>query len=566
MILGVLHLGKEAFFDGLRTRLRELGAAETDIERYIRQFERYFNTMTDEEAEEQIGGLDGTEGVAQNIMKLIRKRTAAVSDENAAEEAPSYELPFAEHGDTMIFHAVGGAADEEEPDSGSTMTFETVPVATTAADDGSAGEKTQPSAEFVEKTKRAEFPAGDKTAETVKKTAVKNRNTRKKSRQRLSTEPEGDLSPRPVDLSPSLTAETEVSEKTEVSQSEMPEETVLSERPDAVGEMPFSAEGQNSNSTGFSYSPDEDGIEDFENDFLDRGEPEKGIVSLIAGASRLFSRVGTKTDAPLSKAAGKSVRTLPQEPVGIQGDTAASEVPAPREKNMQRKAGADEAYSRRTDEDFGGERDQKMHAAISERETVSARTASQDLPLVSDARAALLERDASQELTVADMASEDGYYTPEPVNYEALAEECPVREKIPGTTQFWVIFALTLPITLTLFATICALFGAAFAVLAVMIVALVAVLVGIVAGGTALSLFGIIYGITQTFKVMSVGLFEIGLGVTIGGSAMLCGIIVYNVAVRFLPFVMSYLAVFFKYVMRKLRELFHYCKKECAKI
>lgn len=157
--------------------------------------------------------------------------------------------------------------------------------------------------------------------------------------------------------------------------------------------------------------------------------------------------------------------------------------------------------------------------------------------------------------------SEDGYdaFDETHLDFSSLDE-------LPAQTSpmFWVLLVLTFPLWGMIGLTVLSLFLAAFASLAALIVGLVAVMIGVAAVGTGLSLFGIIYGITQTFSVMPAGVFEIGLGVTIGGAAMFIGISVYNIAIRFLPFVMGKLFVFLKFVMRSTVRLFQKIKKECA--
>jgi len=139
-------------------------------------------------------------------------------------------------------------------------------------------------------------------------------------------------------------------------------------------------------------------------------------------------------------------------------------------------------------------------------------------------------------------------------------------DEVPTQTSpmFWVLFALTFPIWGSIALSVLSLFLLCFGALAVLIVALVALMISVAAAGTGLSLFGIIYGITQTFTVLPAGLFEIGLGVTIGGAAMFVGISVYNIAIRFLPFVMRKLFEFLKFVLRSSVRLFLKIKRECA--
>lgn len=137
-------------------------------------------------------------------------------------------------------------------------------------------------------------------------------------------------------------------------------------------------------------------------------------------------------------------------------------------------------------------------------------------------------------------------------------------ENVPGSPLFWVLFIVTLPITGALLLALIAVFCSLFAALSVLIVALIAVLVCDIAAGTALSLVGIIYGITCTVSVLSEGLFEIGFGVLIGGAAMFAGILIYNLAVRLLPFAIKKLSVLMSFTMSKIKELFYYLKKESS--
>ena len=150
--------------------------------------------------------------------------------------------------------------------------------------------------------------------------------------------------------------------------------------------------------------------------------------------------------------------------------------------------------------------------------------------------------------------------------YEETHLDFSSLDELPAQTppMFWVLFALTFPLWGVIALTVLSLFLLCFAAIAVMIVGLVAAMIAVAAVGTGLSLFGIIYGITQTFSVLPAGLFEIGLGVTIGGSAMFAGIAIYNIAIRFLPFVMTKLFEFLKFVIRSAVRLFHKIKKECA--
>ena len=94
----------------------------------------------------------------------------------------------------------------------------------------------------------------------------------------------------------------------------------------------------------------------------------------------------------------------------------------------------------------------------------------------------------------------------------------------------------------------------------------VGALVVLVGGGAAVSLVGIIYGVTQLFVSVPVGLYEIGIGVIVAGGVMFAGILVYNFAVRLVPFVMKLWWKLFMYVLVKLKWLFDFLRKGSAKL
>lgn len=71
---------ERTFLDSLREKLGELNIPAPEADRYIRQFERYFNTLSDEEVSEQINGFDSVDIIAHNIVNLIQRK------KNRAEE------------------------------------------------------------------------------------------------------------------------------------------------------------------------------------------------------------------------------------------------------------------------------------------------------------------------------------------------------------------------------------------------------------------------------------------------------------------------------------------------
>ncbi len=170
----------------------------------------------------------------------------------------------------------------------------------------------------------------------------------------------------------------------------------------------------------------------------------------------------------------------------------------------------------------------------------------------------------------------DDTLLPEASNEEAVDEYSeyePIRppeyideEPSPSSTTFWILCAVSLPITIPLAALGLALFVGVWLGMAALIIGAVALLIAGAAVGTALSLVGIIYGISQLFSVAPVGLYEIGLGVMIAAAVMFVGILLYNFAIRLLPLLMRFWGRFFKFVCGKLRLLFGFIKKECAKV
>ncbi len=140
------------------------------------------------------------------------------------------------------------------------------------------------------------------------------------------------------------------------------------------------------------------------------------------------------------------------------------------------------------------------------------------------------------------------------------------EEQIPNSKLFWILFVVTANIWIPLGLFALALFAAAWLGIAALMVGAIACMVALVAAGSALALVGIIYGIVQLFTSLAVGLYEIGLGIVIIGAVMLSGILIYNFAIRVVPILFSLLYKFFRYCLKKLKQLFNFLRKVCAKI
>lgn len=129
--------------------------------------------------------------------------------------------------------------------------------------------------------------------------------------------------------------------------------------------------------------------------------------------------------------------------------------------------------------------------------------------------------------------------------------------------KFWIIFAATLPITLAVLAGTAFGFALMFFAVAIVILISIGTLVFVTAAGTLVSVFGLIFGVSQMLGNLPVGLYECGVAIMIGAFALAIGILVYNFAVRFMPIVAKWLLKFVRFVIRKYRELFVHLKKEC---
>lgn len=140
------------------------------------------------------------------------------------------------------------------------------------------------------------------------------------------------------------------------------------------------------------------------------------------------------------------------------------------------------------------------------------------------------------------------------------------EEPSPTSTTFYILCAASLPITLPLALVGLSFFAAGFIGLAGLILASIALLVIGAAVGTALSLVGVIYGVSQLFTTLPVGLYELGLGIMVASGTVFCCILLYNFAIRLLPVLIRLWGRFFGFALKKLRMLFMFVRRECAKV
>ena len=129
--------------------------------------------------------------------------------------------------------------------------------------------------------------------------------------------------------------------------------------------------------------------------------------------------------------------------------------------------------------------------------------------------------------------------------------------------KFWTMFAVALPVTLAVIAGTVFGFGLMFFAVALVILMSICTLIFVTAAGTLVSVFGLIFGVSQMISNVPIGLYECGVAIMIGAFSLAIGILVYNFAVRFMPIVAKWLLNFVHYVIRKYREIYVNLKKEC---
>ena len=88
-------MNQSTFYKQLSDKLTELGVSEENRDKYIRQFMRYFNTMNEDEANEQIKSFDSVDGIANNIVQLISRKESKQSAANNEIVSEQEDYSFA---------------------------------------------------------------------------------------------------------------------------------------------------------------------------------------------------------------------------------------------------------------------------------------------------------------------------------------------------------------------------------------------------------------------------------------------------------------------------------------
>ncbi|MBE6608010.1 MAG: hypothetical protein E7633_05610 [Ruminococcaceae bacterium] len=132
---------------------------------------------------------------------------------------------------------------------------------------------------------------------------------------------------------------------------------------------------------------------------------------------------------------------------------------------------------------------------------------------------------------------------------------------------FTIITILALPLLVLLaFVSIGTLVSLYFA-LAAVILAIVFLIIFIVFGGSLTALVALLYGATQIMQEPRyVGIHEIGLAFIILGGTILSSVLLYNVAVRFIPWILSRASLLFKLLFTGVKVLAEKVRKGCEKL
>ena len=542
------------FLSELKRRLISKNVDADSADKYAEQFKRYFDNLPEDEIEEQVLSLGNMDSIVDNLVSLInakkarsaqggqKDKTGAERENSGADKA--YRADRREKTDNtdnrskadssaMNTEAENGAKAETE--AASTSKF-------------SAGTETETELKAVNETdtetaSASNFSAGTETEAEFK--AVNETDTETASASKFSVGAETGTESKPeAETKPKI--ETEAGAETGAgAESEVGTESEPETKTDTVPESMNSGGGvsaengaDQSSGTGRTARadmspelPDESDIfcgdTNDKNIYADGCDPEKELTMLHGGAVR---------------------------------ET------APARRNVPvRGRGQRRSYGYYDSEGFSRE---AYNAAYMDSNSEAEFVISSEAPT---AEASLYMR--RERVPVQG----HGYYD---YGYEPEEEVSGIRRYIyPQTRRKWLpltseagrnrfrkIGICSLPLVLIAGVIGAALFAAAFAVLAAAIAAMLVLLIAVTVVGTAYSLISIVYGITQLFSVAPIGLYEIGIGIASVGLTMIAGIAVYNAAVRYMPYSIKYLLLFFTYVIDRAKGIVYDFREECANL
>ena len=536
------------FLSELKRRLISKNVDADSADKYAEQFKRYFDNLPEDEIEEQVLSLGNMDSIVDNLVSLInakkarsaqggqKDKTGAERENSGADKA--YRADRREKTDNTDNRSkADSSAMNTEAENGAKAENETA-----SASKFSAGTETEAEFKAVNETdtetaSMSKFSEGTETETELK--AVNETDTETASASKFSVGAKTGTESKPeAETKPKI--ETEAGAETGAGTESEPE-TKTDTVPESMnsgggvsaenGAVQSSGTGRTERADMPPELPDESDIfcgdTNDKNIYADGCDPEKELTMLHGGAAR---------------------------------ET------APARRNVPvRGRGQRRSYGYYDSEGFSRE---AYNAAYMDSNSEAEFVISSEAPT---AEASLYMR--RERVPVQG----HGYYD---YGYEPEEEVSGIRRYIyPQTRRKWLpltseagrnrfrkIGICSLPLVLIAGVIGAALFAAAFAVLAAAIAAMLVLLIAVTVVGTAYSLISIVYGITQLFSVAPIGLYEIGIGIASVGLTMIAGIAVYNAAVRYMPYSIKYLLLFFTYVVDRAKGIVYDFREECANL
>ena len=538
------------FLSELKRRLISKNVDADSADKYAEQFKRYFDNLPEDEIEEQVLSLGNMDSIVDNLVSLInakkarsaqggqKDKTGAERENSGADKA--YRADRREKTDNTDNRSkADSSAMNTEAENGAKAENETA-----SASKFSAGTETETELKAVNETETeaasaSKFSAGTETEAEYK--AVNETDTEPASMSKFSEGTETETELKAVNETDTETASASKFSVGAKTGTESEPETKTDTVPESMnsgggvsaenGAVQSSGTGRTERADMPPELPDESDIfcgdTNDKNIYADGCDPEKELTMLHGGAAR---------------------------------ET------APARRNVPvRGRGQRRSYGYYDSEGFSRE---AYNAAYMDSNSEAEFVISSEAPT---AEASLYMR--RERVPVQG----HGYYD---YGYEPEEEVSGIRRYIyPQTRRKWLpltseagrnrfrkIGICSLPLVLIAGVIGAALFAAAFAVLAAAIAAMLVLLIAVTVVGTAYSLISIVYGITQLFSVAPIGLYEIGIGIASVGLTMIAGIAVYNAAVRYMPYSIKYLLLFFTYVVDRAKGIVYDFREECANL
>ncbi len=530
------------FLSELKRRLISKNVDADSADKYAEQFKRYFDNLPDDEIEEQVLSLGNMDSIVDNLVSLINAKKARSAQSGQIEKAGT-EIENSGREKTDYSEAAAkGSGEAEEAES------EVKDESKDAAESESKYEAENGAVSKSEVESKVESEGKADRKASFEEEAILTENCE-------SPETASDLSGL-KDTAESAYADSETGEgksgsadgdaKTDMSP-ELPDESDI-----------FCGDVKNLEQNGGG----------------DCCDPEKELTLLQGGASIRKNVADNVTDDENAAVTRDGVVRGDAAVLGgfaVQGNAADHGDAAGRENVPVRRNVP--ARSRRQRRSYGyydseGFSREAYNAAYLDSNSEAEFVISSEAPT---AEASLYMR--RERIPVSERGFYDYGYEPEEKAPGIRRYIYPQTRRVwspltseAGKSRFRKIGICSLPLVLIAAAAGITLFAAAFAILAAAIVAMLALLILVTVVGTAYSLISIVYGITQLFSAAPIGLYEIGIGIASVGLTLIAGIAVYNAAVRYMPYSIKYLLLFFTYVIDRVKGIVYDFREECANL